>query len=133
MNHASNDQDSFKAWRTVMNAERRDRIKRWQLRADRQRSASADERLRQLGIDPWPFEVSAIGFASIPGRLAAARRHEWRSVSDDPLSLHPEQDWRRALERVAAQAWLEPQLQALRSLNQSFPATAASRVRRPVA
>jgi hypothetical protein len=93
------------------------RIKRWQLRAERERSASADERLRQLGIDPWPFEVSAIGFASIPGRLTAARRHEWRSVSDDPLGLRPEQDWRRALERVAAQAWLEPQLQALRSLN----------------
>lgn len=107
--------------------QRDDQIERWQLRADRERSASADERLRQLGIDPWPFEVSALGFASIPGKLTAARRHEWRSVSDDPLGLHPEQDWRRALERVAAQAWLEPQLQALRSLNQSASAEATNR------
>ena len=107
--------------------QRDDRIKRWQLRVERERSASADERLRQLGIDPWPFEVSAIGFAAIPGKLNAARRHEWRSVSDDPLDLHPEQDWRRALETVAAQAWLEPQLQALRSLSQPETAQTATR------
>ena len=107
--------------------QRDDRIERWQLRAERERSASADERLRQLGVDPWPFEVSAIGFAAIPGKLNAARRHEWRSVSADPLGLHPERDWRRALEGVAAKAWLEPQLRALRSLSQ--PGNAPTTIR----
>jgi len=107
--------------------QRDDLIERWQLREERERSASADERLRQLGINPWPFEVSAIGFAAIPGKLNAARRHEWRSVSADPLGLHPERDWRKALERVAAQAWLEPQLQALRSLSQAESAETATR------
>jgi hypothetical protein len=116
--------------------QRDERTKRWQLRAERERSASADERLRQLGIDPWPFEVPAIGFASIPGKLTAARRHEWRSTSADPLGLEAEQDWRRALERVAAEAWLEPQLQALRSLrsqeNEEITAGSASREHRLV-
>lgn len=97
--------------------QRDDTVRRWQLLAQRERSPSADERLRQLGIDPWPFEVSAIGFASIPGKLRAARRHEWRPVSVDPITVTADKDWRRALERVAAQAWLEPQLQALRSLS----------------
>ncbi len=94
-------------------------VRRWQLLSQRERSASSDERLRQLGIDPWPFDVSALGFASIPGKLRAARRHEWRPVSTDPLALSPDKDWRRALERVAAYAWLEPQLQALRSLSKT--------------
>jgi hypothetical protein len=100
---------------------RDDHVRRWQLLADRERSASTEERLRQLGVDPWPFGVSALGFAAIPGKLRAARRHEWRSVTADPLDLHPERDWRRALERIAAQAWLEPQLRALASLGRSRP------------
>jgi len=103
------------------------RIKRWQLLAQRERSASTDERLRQLGIDPWPFGVAAIGFASVPGKLRAARRHEWRSISADPLALSPDKDWRRALERVAAQAWLEPQLRALQSLDPAAGQRSGSR------
>jgi hypothetical protein len=91
-------------------------VKRWQLSEQREQSASGDERLRQMGIDPWPFEVPAVGFASIPGKLRAARRHEWRSTPSDPLGLSPDKDWRKALQRVAGQAWLEPQLDALSSL-----------------
>lgn len=101
-------------------------IKRWQLLAQRERSATTDERLRQLGVDPWPFGVSALGYASIPGRLRAARRHEWRSISVDPLAVSPDKDWRKALEKVAGQAWLEPQLRALRSLNAGEGVTSAS-------
>lgn len=93
--------------------------KRWQLLAHRDCSATADERLRQMGVDPWPFEVSSIGFAAIPGKLRAARRHEWRLRSADPLALAPDKDWRRALEGVAGHAWLEPQLASLRSLTQA--------------
>lgn len=96
--------------------QRSDDIKRWQLVARRECSASTDERLRQMGIEPWPFDVSNIGYAAIPGKLRAARRHEWRSVAADPLALPPDKDWRRALERAAGQAWLEPQVRALRSL-----------------
>jgi hypothetical protein len=101
--------------------QRDERIKRWQLLARRDYSPTGNERLRQMGVTPWPFEVSSIGYAAIPGKLRAARRHEWRlpsldPPSHDPLALAAGPDWRRALEGVAANAWLEPQLAALRSL-----------------
>jgi hypothetical protein len=91
-------------------------IRRWHLTPGRYRTISSDERLRQMGIAPWPYEVPAIGFAAIPGKLEAAQRHEWRLVPNDPLRLPAEQDWRKALQRIGAVAWLEPQLAALRSL-----------------
>jgi hypothetical protein len=99
-------------------AQREADIGRWQLMAQRELSASTRERLRQMGVRPWSFEVSNVGFAAIPGKLGAARRHEWRSTLDNPLDLPPERDWRRALQRVSAQAWLEPQLRAITALGQ---------------
>ena len=49
-------------------------IKRWQLTTRGDLSFSSKERLRQMGIDPWPFDVPAIGYAALPGKLNAARR-----------------------------------------------------------
>jgi hypothetical protein len=54
--------------------QRDERIKRWQLLARRDYSPTGNERLRQMGVTPRPFEVSSIGYAAIPGKLRAARR-----------------------------------------------------------
>ncbi|HEX3784747.1 MAG TPA: hypothetical protein VHX38_34225 [Pseudonocardiaceae bacterium] len=99
---------------------------RRQLVEQRSLSASENERLRQMGIEAWSFTVPAIGFAALPGKLRAARRHEWRTVLRNPIDASAEADWHRALERLAAVAWLRPQLEALRSLtpgDQDDPAT----------
>jgi hypothetical protein len=104
--------------------------KRWQLLAERDLSVGNKERLLQMGIDPWSFHVSPIGFAAMPGKLRAARRHEWRQTTEDPLTIPPERDWRRPLERVSAQAWLEPQLAALRSLAPQVAPAASLPVKR---
>jgi hypothetical protein len=89
-------------------------------------SVSSTERLRQLGIDPWRFDVPAIGYAALPGKLNAARRHEWRTVSDEPQNLSVQKDWRKAVQRVSSRAWLEPQLEKLRLLEPPAQLTAAS-------
>jgi hypothetical protein len=105
--------------------DRRTPPSRRQLAARRALSPAEIERLRQLGVEPWAFDVANVGFASGPGRLQSARRHEWRLTAANPLDVPPDRDWRRALERVGSQAWLEPQLQALRSLDPDRPAGVA--------
>jgi hypothetical protein len=93
-------------------------VNRWQLLSQRECTASSVERLRQMGVEPWSFEVPGIGFSSVPGKLRAARRHEWRWIppDEDLLTVQDDKDWRRALAGLAARAWLQPQLLALSSL-----------------
>jgi hypothetical protein len=89
-------------------------ITRWQLTTDTRPTTT--EQLRQLGIIPRKFTVPAIGYAAAPGKLNAARRHEWRTVSTPQKLPDGQEDWRSALQRVSSGAWLGPQLAELRSL-----------------
>jgi hypothetical protein len=89
-------------------------VMRWQLTSDR--SVSSCERLRQLGIESARFTVPAMGSAAVPGKLNAAARHEWRTISAEPPNLSAKEDWHSAIQRVSSRAWLEPQLEKFRSL-----------------
>jgi hypothetical protein len=93
------------------------RIMRWQLTNDM--SVSSVERLRQLGIEASSFAVPAMGYAAAPGKLTASARHEWRTESAIPQDVSAEETWRSAIQRVSSRAWLEPQLEILRSLGPS--------------
>jgi hypothetical protein len=95
-------------------------ISRWQLTTDD--SVTSKERLRQLGIMSSRFEVPAIGYAAAPGKLAAAKRHEWRAITEPHKLPAGEEDWRSAIQRVSSRAWLDPQLDQLRSLSPGQPA-----------
>lgn len=99
-----------------------DAISRWQLTTDD--SATSKERLRQLGIVSSRFDVPAIGYAAAPGKLTAAKRHEWRAITEPQKLPAGKEDWRTAIQRVSSRAWLDPQLDQLRSLEPGYAAAA---------
>ena len=84
--------------------------RRWTLRfGDRRGHAAEQERLRQLGIRWWSFDLPPTAFIPMPGRMRETAAHEWRSADlNDP--------WRRSLRREASEAWRRPQAEGLRRL-----------------
>lgn len=81
------------------------------------------ERLRQLGVRWWPFDLPGIGRATLPGYLTQAAWHEWRFGQDfrTPLAADRselvrrlrsdfENPWRVELQRAKDTEWLVAQV-----------------------
>jgi hypothetical protein len=92
------------------------RPQRWKLAPSSSYSVWEEERLNQMGIAWWPFQVSALGHCPEPNRLRAAAALEWRSAESQHSSAANMVGWRESLQRVISLAWLVPQLAALRAL-----------------
>lgn len=85
-----------------------------------------DERLKQMGIAWWHFPLEQIAFASLPGELRLAKRHEWRYGTKGTPQKGQDLDnpWRRSLQFHSSREWERSQQEHLQSLLEESGATA---------
>lgn len=92
--------------------------------------AHEEERLRQMGVDWWPFKLGPLAGVRLPGELRLTERHEWRYGNKGRTTNHQlredlENVWRKKLQTVGAREWLEAQESSLRNLVASTLSTSA--------
>ena len=88
-----------------------------------------EERLRQMGVRWWSFDLPAVAFSKLPGELSETRDHEWRRgphASDESLRSDLDNRWRVQLQKMAASEWMNAQLEKLRDLLGDEEASAQS-------
>jgi len=80
-----------------------------------------EERLRQMGVKWWAFQLGSLAGARLPGELRLTARHEWRYGKDghttsQELRKDLDNKWRKSLQHIGAREWLEAQESSLRTL-----------------
>lgn len=90
-------------------------------RAEDHSDLHEEERLLQMGVQWWPFHLGPLASARPPGELRLTTRHEWRyngkaHINSNDLREDLENPWRKKLQSISAQEWLEAQQSSLRDL-----------------
>jgi hypothetical protein len=95
-------------------------VRRWMLREGYPGGKPSEaERLEQMGIGWWGFELPPVGRTNPPSSIRPYRL-EWRlavrSTARRPARValrQAEEAWRRQLQAVSSRAWLRPQVEKL--------------------
>lgn len=105
-------------------------------RAEPQSAPDEEERLRQMGVKWWSFQLGPLAGARLPGELRLTARHEWRYGKDGcttspKLRKDLDNKWRKSLQHIGAREWLEAQESSLRTLIAPSQSTTARESHEP--